>query len=958
MASTYELIIKAVDNSTAPLKRIESSVKRLDKQASRVSGSLKVAGGALAAFITGSTVRSIVNTTARFEDLEDTLAAVTGSAKSGSDAFAGIQKFATKTQFGIEELTNTFIKLKSSGLTPSESLLTTFTDAAAVTTDQLGVLNAMTEVYTRTLASGSVELAEFDKLQDRGLPVYDILKKKLGVSRDELSKFGKQAGNAAKVIDALSEGINERFGGATQAKLDNLSTGMSNFGIAVTVAAAKLGAEFGPELTKQINQATKFIESNDKLIEALGGGLSEAIKISAGALSVLAQNIDLVRNAAIAYIGIRFAASFTNLVVRMSSAVKASQGLAAMFGTMGKTAAGAALRIPLIGGALMALKTVALGLGPALLNPFVLVSVAAAAAVTGGLLFFQDSMVQVGKTSASVGEVTQAVFNVITKKVVDTATNLGQAFLTVSQDVIKFFKEIPKKLGINFQAISDFARTSANNILNTYVAAFTGIVGIAKNFPNFFMASFQAIVDLAGQAVNKIINVFGSMGTAISLVTQGEFKKAFDTVRDSVTGSLGGAITDAFKDVPNLVPDINYDEIFAVDRLGQAVEVVTGGIGEITGAIKNYVVEAAEPYIGAIEQQIIANRVLEPVIGDITKALEENKIGLGGVTDSTNGATTATTEATTALQRYNAFIDETVKKAQADVEMTGFMAKAKESLQAKLDFGTISLQEYKKAMANLFPEQKKDLTATQQSIKSLKEKNEQIANLIKGLGNISELAKQAGVDEDNLRTVMQSRLDMLQDVGEKSKTLAQEINDSFKTAGDSLASSLASGLAKGKVSLNSFKDFFNQVLEDILQAIIRKNITGPLVAGLTGGGGGGGGGIGSFLGSFFGTPTVGAPMGGLDFSSIPFFAKGGPIGAGKPAIVGEKGPELFMPTSSGQIMSNSELNSGSGDGAVINFNINAIDTQTGVEFLLENKKNIIGMVSQGYNQRGRQGITS
>jgi hypothetical protein len=67
---------------------------------------------------------------------------------------------------------------------------------------------------------------------------------------------------------------------------------------------------------------------------------------------------------------------------------------------------------------------------------------------------------------------------------------------------------------------------------------------------------------------------------------------------------------------------------------------------------------------------------------------------------------------------------------------------------------------------------------------------------------------------------------------------------------------------------------------------------------------------------------------------------------------------LFMPTSSGQVISNSELNSGSGDGAVINFNINAIDTQTGVEFLLENKKNIIGMVSQGYNQRGRQGITS
>jgi hypothetical protein len=39
----------------------------------------------------------------------------------------------------------------------------------------------------------------------------------------------------------------------------------------------------------------------------------------------------------------------------------------------------------------------------------------------------------------------------------------------------------------------------------------------------------------------------------------------------------------------------------------------------------------------------------------------------------------------------------------------------------------------------------------------------------------------------------------------------------------------------------------------------------------------------------------------------------------------------------------------------VNFTINAIDTQTGVGFLLQNKPAIINMVSDAYNRRGRNG---
>ena len=47
---------------------------------------------------------------------------------------------------------------------------------------------------------------------------------------------------------------------------------------------------------------------------------------------------------------------------------------------------------------------------------------------------------------------------------------------------------------------------------------------------------------------------------------------------------------------------------------------------------------------------------------------------------------------------------------------------------------------------------------------------------------------------------------------------------------------------------------------------------------------------------------------------------------------------------------------GGGSAPAVNININAIDTQTGTEFLLNNKKQIEGIIQNAYNRRGKQGI--
>ena len=61
MASTYELIVQAVDKTSRPLGNIERSLGSLDKRANGVSSkTLKAAGGALAAFATGNALSAVL----------------------------------------------------------------------------------------------------------------------------------------------------------------------------------------------------------------------------------------------------------------------------------------------------------------------------------------------------------------------------------------------------------------------------------------------------------------------------------------------------------------------------------------------------------------------------------------------------------------------------------------------------------------------------------------------------------------------------------------------------------------------------------------------------------------------------------------------------------------------------------------------------------------------------------
>jgi predicted RNA binding protein with dsRBD fold (UPF0201 family) len=94
---------------------------------------------------------------------------------------------------------------------------------------------------------------------------------------------------------------------------------------------------------------------------------------------------------------------------------------------------------------------------------------------------------------------------------------------------------------------------------------------------------------------------------------------------------------------------------------------------------------------------------------------------------------------------------------------------------------------------------------------------------------------------------------------------------------------------------------------------------------------------------------------------IPFFAEGGRTPANQPMVVGERGPELFVPNTAGNVMSNDDLQasgdvSSGGDIIDVTFNINTIDSSDFDSLLTTRQDLIMGLINRGLAERGKRSL--
>jgi phage-related minor tail protein len=143
------------------------------------------------------------------------------------------------------------------------------------------------------------------------------------------------------------------------------------------------------------------------------------------------------------------------------------------------------------------------------------------------------------------------------------------------------------------------------------------------------------------------------------------------------------------------------------------------------------------------------------------------------------------------------------------------------------------------------------------------------------------------MDEEIERLVVSVRADTRAFAGDVAAMRA-ELDGPFaqglERAGSALERGLSGAIQRGKFGFEDLRRVALSVLSEIAASAIRSGV-GSL--------GSGSGGQGGLLGS------LGSVLGGL--LGAPGRATGGPVSPGRAYRVGERGPELFVPTSAGRV---------------------------------------------------------
>ena len=141
-----------------------------------------------------------------------------------------------------------------------------------------------------------------------------------------------------------------------------------------------------------------------------------------------------------------------------------------------------------------------------------------------------------------------------------------------------------------------------------------------------------------------------------------------------------------------------------------------------------------------------------------------------------------------------------------------------------------------------------------------------------------------------------------------------------------MSSAIEQFVRTGKFSI---KDFTRSVIQDMLIMNMKLQAM-TLIRGL----------FGSFFAGSMGPIQGAQPLGPSFNQYLAPRASGGPVAAGSPYLVGERGPELFMPSGSGTIIPNNMLANNAGTTNVTNNYINAIDAKSFEQRLLESSSTI------------------
>jgi lambda family phage tail tape measure protein len=562
-------------------------------------------------------------------------------------------------------------------------------------------------------------------------------------------------------------------------------------------------------------------------------------------------------------------------------------------------------------------------------------------------------------------------------KMAKSATDLKIAFLQVTAPIVDLINKISDG-GQNIERL-----TTVLKVLGTILLAVFG-GGIAMAVVRFFgmFARGIAAVGPALSQVSKLFSGFGSSATTGAAVASKAFaptSSLMTALRGVLTmvGTVGGAVAGIFglggggetakpaggsdnaskkeSDATREVTDALAKKRLEIENITKSFKQQNSQLIDNINVEKMLVGKSQEEAEIIRAQEEIYKRGADEIekLRDAKALLSKDEAGLIPIYDAQIKKIQENTNATAAqvktslegLQGLKLLEQDRVNNIQRITDALEKQKKLDESiLQIRQSTqGQLNEAAFEKAQMGRNPLEKQFAQIQESARKAALEAGRAFSEqfnmedisaadakkLADGLDLIAQKYKEiADAQSANLaisRTWEQGWADAFNSYMDNATNAAQRAGEAFSSITGNMNSAIDKFVTTGKFS---FSDFARSIIQDLLKIELKAQATALFKSAA-----GGLGGLLSGIGSIFG------------------FADGGSPPINKPSIVGERGPELFVPKTAGTVIPNNAM--GGGQQVVNNnyvYNVSAIDAKSVATFFAENRKTMLGTIQMAQKE--------
>ena len=926
------------------LKQSEKNVKGLSGTTANTTTSVKGLAGAFQAFIAIGAVREIVRLTDQFTSLNNRLKAVTSSEIQAATALRLVQQVASETRSDLSAVAGLFadITIASEELGLSQErvagIAKVFSQSLKVSGADAGTAAGAIRQFGQALASGVLRGDEFNSINEANSKFMGELANAVGVTRGELRQMAEQGEiTAAVMIEATEQmaGDVEKAFGKTVMTIGDAFTNLRNV---IVGSVGEIGEVSGAPslLAVAINDLANAIKALQPLINVLAtiGTVLGTLAILGAKVFAVTKILGLFGNKLYAGTNILKA---TNKTWGQTFKIWAKAGKEAGFinkivGFTGVALRGLHTQLKLAFNSKYGTKQIASGIN-SIKEGF------SKAVVTGSK--FKLVLSGIGKLALFAVRklfaftIVYDVFKLVVKAVAALVDWIGRLFkvdlgwLKAVNDgfdymwksiykaggmlwdftkglfgIKKEAKEVAKPLDEATLAFNAFNK-ELEDVRNTLSKGFlkneqadkyatdwekaTKRVGLASNAIAVLekgllnAESFVGPVKSTSKMIENIERLRAELGASTS-----EFDQATAALANMEKG-----FTDSFK----AIQDALADGLGVKDLDIQNIEF---GFSDLNKAIEAEIRKAIE--VAETETEKLTDLIANP---DIPDSLKTNWItALSAIPN----ALEFTKSEIRRLMTEISIKDEAKKDLEEAQKVIEDNAK---KLKDKIAGSTKALGDFQAQLAN---------ANTPADLENLRERLAELGRTGVLFGKDFTDAKDAYDKAIAGLTKTKGIKNAIEDIA-KSMTPFQLAVDATNAVWGNMSSAIDDLVDKGKAS---FSDLARSIIKDLSKMILKQMLFNAIAG---------------FANSDFGTKI------GLN-KLFPPKATGGPVAGNKPYMVGEQGPELFVPRGSGNIVPNNA--SGGGGGTVTNNyitnNINALDSKSVQQVFAENRQALLGTV--------------